>query len=339
MKLPNHSADRSYLSIISVAATPYTDSVREFDDITQIATQICNVPRAAIWIVDKSSQWFRSRFGSEPDSNLSPISLCSRLIQLGRETIVSPDIRADERFMRDPLANEEPYIRFFAGVPLTGQDDSVMGVLCVMHTEAWELSSGQLEALEAVARQLTDRIELQRTARRLREANKKLKDLSLTDELTGLFNYRGFLLHAEQQLKRFRTRRSSGSLWVMLADMDDLKTINDRYGHLEGSKAIKQAGEIIVNTFRDADIIARPGGDEFTAMMINTIDEVADRLRGRLQESLDSYNETSGKPYHLGLSVGLVKVNIDLDLSIDELVQRADEEMYRDKRSRKLLAA
>lgn len=339
MKLPTQSTDGSRLSIISVSATPETESIREFDDLTQIAAQMCNVPRAAIWIVDESSQWFRSRIGAEPGSNVSPVSLCSRVIQLGRETVVSPDIRADDRFMRDPLANEEPFIRFFAGVPLIDKDDSVMGVLCVMHTEAWDLSPGQVEALEAVARQLTGRIELRRTAKRLREANKKLKDLSLTDELTGLLNYRGFLLHAEQQLKQFRTRRSSGSLWVMLADMDDLKTINDRYGHFEGSKAIKKAGEIIVSTFRDADIIARPGGDEFTAMMMNTIDEVADRLRGRLDDSLARYNDTSGKPYKLGLSVGLIKVNIDIDLSVDELVQQADEEMYREKRIRKRLAA
>ncbi len=339
MKLPVQSIDRSHLSVISVSATPETDSIREFDDITQIAAQICNVPRAAIWIVDESSQWFRSRVGSEPGSDVSPVSLCSRMIQLGRETTVSQDIRADDRFMRDPLATEEPFIRFFAGVPLIDKDDSVLGVLCVMHTEAWDLSPGQVEALEAAARQLTGRIELRRTAKRLREANRKLKDLSLTDELTGLFNYRGFLLHSEQQLKQFRTRRSSGSLWVMVADMDDLKTINDRYGHFEGSKAIKQAGEIIVNTFRDADIIARPGGDEFTAMMINTIDEVADRLRARLEESLDKYNESSGKPYKIGLSVGLIKVNIDMDLSVDELVQQADEEMYRQKRTRKRLAA
>ncbi len=339
MKLPMQSNDSFRLSSISVALTPETDSIGEFDDITQIASQVCNVPRSAIWIVDESSQWFRSRMGAEPGSNVSPVSLCSRLTQLGRETIVSQDIRADDRFMRDPLANEDPFIRFFAGVPLIGKDDSVMGVLCVMHTEAWELSPGQVDALEAVARQLTSRIELRRTAKRLREANKKLKDLSLTDELTGLLNYRGFLLHAERQLKQFRARRSSGSLWVMLADMDDLKTINDRYGHFEGSKAIKKAGDIIVNTFRDADIIARPGGDEFTAMLIDTIDEVADRLRERLEESLDKYNDNSGKPYKLGLSAGLIKVNIAMDLSVDELIQQADEEMYREKRTRKLLAA
>ena len=206
-----------------------------------------------------------------------------------------------------------------------------------MDTKPRELTRQQLEALQALARQLSLRLELRRTTRQLQKANEELKNLTLTDDLTGLYNRRGFFLHAERQLRVFRSRPSENSLWLMLGDLDGLKFINDEFGHPEGSAAIRKAGEILRQTFREADIIARPGGDEFTVLIPNSADDVAENITVRLQANFDAYNSNSGKPYQIAMSVGLIKVGFEEELSINQLLKAADDEMYEDKRRRKMM--
>jgi diguanylate cyclase (GGDEF)-like protein len=115
-----------------------------------------------------------------------------------------------------------------------------------------------------------------------------LRELSITDELTGLSNRRGFFAFAQQQMKH--ARRNNERMVLFFADLDDLKNINDTFGHVAGDRALTDAARIFVETFRDSDIIARMGGDEFAVIMGNAPDSGIETARNRLEKRLEQYN-------------------------------------------------
>ncbi len=315
-----------------------TGDEREYSDIARIASQICKTPYAAVSFIGETHQWFRYTLGFESGEIPRKDSFCSSGISEPEKVTKIGDLTGDARFVDNPLIRDLN-VKFFAAAPLVTRDGYVLGSLCVFDSKPRELSPEQEAALLAAARQFTIRLELRRTTHLLREANEELRSLSLRDELTGLYNYRGFVTHAVQYLKLFRSRRTPGSMWMMFADMDGLKDINDRFGHTEGSLAIQTTADLIVKTIREADIVARLGGDEFTAMLLNTLDTVAEKIPHRIQQSFEHYNRMSGKPYDLALSVGLVRIEQDSDLTVEELLKQADDDMYREKSRRKRFAA
>ncbi len=165
---------------------------------------------------------------------------------------------------------------------------------------------------------------------RRRARARALRELSLTDELTGLYNRRGFLALAAQQLKL--ARREGSRPLLLFADMDGLKRVNDTHGHDEGSRAIAAAGEVLRAAFRDSDIIARLGGDEFAALIVDPAGRGPEFFKGRLREGLRLYNERSQAPYELSFSVGAT--HLDGSQTIEEAIASADELMYQEKRRR-----
>jgi len=155
--------------------------------------------------------------------------------------------------------------------------------------------------------------------------------LSLTDELTGLYNRRRFFVLTEQYLKvAIRTKKRSLLLYI---DMDDLKWINDYYGHHEGDHALIDLAGILKKTFRESDIIARIGGDEFVVLLESTIenDEI---LITRLYENIKAYDDKGPRRYQLSISVGTAQFNPENPISIDELLSKADALMYAQKRKK-----
>jgi diguanylate cyclase (GGDEF)-like protein/PAS domain S-box-containing protein len=156
-----------------------------------------------------------------------------------------------------------------------------------------------------------------------------LESLSLVDELTGLYNRRGFLAVTEQHLASIRRHRKIPV--ILYADLDGLKRINDTLGHPEGDQALVKSADILKDTFRTSDVIARLGGDEFVVLAGISKDETADSLTERLQEKFREHNEQTNRPYHLSISVGVVHFESD-ESSIEEVVARADQIMYEDKR-------
>lgn len=332
-RVPDNESERlAALEGFNILDTP---AEREYDDIVLLASQICNTPIAVISLIDQDRQWFKARIGLDDEETPRDQAFCAHAILEPRKTMIVTDATADDRFSDNPLVTADPSIRFYAGTPLRTHDDMALGTLCVIDRRPRELNDAQVAALEALGRQLSLRLELRRTTEMLRQANEALENLSLTDELTGMYNRRGFFLHAEQQLKLYRSRHSERSLWLMVGDMDGLKYINDTYGHPEGSAAIKKVGEILTQTLRDADIIARPGGDEFAALLPNTMDEVARKVPTRIDRNLAAYNAENNKPYDLGMSIGIVKVGFEDAATIAEIVKQADEAMYENKRRRK----
>jgi diguanylate cyclase (GGDEF)-like protein/PAS domain S-box-containing protein len=162
--------------------------------------------------------------------------------------------------------------------------------------------------------------------KRMEEA---LRASLLVDELTGLYNRRGFLTLGQQQLKTAHRAKSKMSL--LFADFDDLKRINDTLGHHEGDLALIDIADVLKEIFRESDIIARIGGDEFVVLVIETDGVSAEILTTRLQENLEARNAREDRRYKLSLSVGIARYDPESPCSIDELLARADRSMYEQK--------
>ena len=160
-----------------------------------------------------------------------------------------------------------------------------------------------------------------------------LRALSLVDELTGLYNRRGFMTLAQQQLRL--ARRGHRDVALLFIDMDDFKSINDTFGHAEGDVALTRAAEILRHTFRDSDIIARLGGDEFVVLATDTASAGTDIIVQRLRQALALRNERDGFPYRLSFTVGAARFDPAMPPSIDELLAAADAMLMEQKRHRR----
>jgi diguanylate cyclase (GGDEF)-like protein len=163
------------------------------------------------------------------------------------------------------------------------------------------------------------------------KGEKALLALSLTDELTGLCNRRRFFILTEQYFKvAIRTKKRPLLLFI---DMDDLKGINDRHGHNEGDQALIDLANILKRTFRESDIIARIGGDEFVVLLEST-DENCETLITRLHENVKDYNAQRSECI-LSISLGTAQFDPESPISIDEFLSKADTLMYAQKRRAK----
>jgi len=165
------------------------------------------------------------------------------------------------------------------------------------------------------------------------ETQERLRNLSVKDELTGLLNRRGFFTLAEQQIKI--AKRQNRTLLLIVGDIDNLKQINDTLGHMEGDAAIIESAAILRESFRQSDIIARMGGDEFAILQVGNTDGNEKASIDRLHNNVALHNKQSEREYRLSLSVGTSLWDPSGSHSISELVKQADDIMYEQKKSRK----
>jgi len=167
----------------------------------------------------------------------------------------------------------------------------------------------------------------------LKQSEEKLYSLSITDELTGLYNRRGFLALCEQQLKL--ANRDKRGRFLVSVDIDYLKIINDSLGHKAGDLALIETAVILKESFRDSDIIGRIGGDEFEIMVIESSETGIETLISRLKANLDTHNSKTKRTYELSLSIGTAFYNPEHPCTIDELLSKADKLMYEEKKKKK----
>lgn len=162
---------------------------------------------------------------------------------------------------------------------------------------------------------------------------KELRNFSVIDELTGLYNRRGFLTLAEQQFKM--ADRTMSSLLLVFADLDGLKSINDTYGHHRGDLALMETAHVLREAFRETDILARLGGDEFVALLIRSRDTGAESVLQRFQETVDEHNAYRGRNFKFAISMGTALYDPQSPCSIGELLEKADRIMYEQKKTKK----
>lgn len=163
--------------------------------------------------------------------------------------------------------------------------------------------------------------------------DRELRYLSLTDELTCLYNRRGFFAAATQQLKV--ARRNSKSLLLLFCDVDKLRKINDTYGHREGDTVLIHAADALETTFRSSDLVARLGGDEFVVLALEATIQSQEAMLQRLEKSLKRWHR-AGCEYQLSLNVGVAQFDPEHAVTLGELMLQADRTKYERKRKRQL---
>ncbi|MBI5639984.1 MAG: GGDEF domain-containing protein [Nitrospirae bacterium] len=167
----------------------------------------------------------------------------------------------------------------------------------------------------------------------LKRAEEDMRALSLTDELTGIHNRRGFYTLAEHLVKG--SNRTNRGIYILYADLDGLKQINDTMGHKEGDKALIDVAELLRNNYRESDIIARIGGDEFVVLPVGMAGDHTEVIEGRMNRSLEIFNSRQDRLYALSLSYGIGFYDPEKPCSVDELLSKADRLMYEQKMRKK----
>lgn len=276
-----------------------------------------------------SPLWKGSRF---------PLEACiSGWAMINKQQVIIPDIYVDERIPHD--AYRPTFVKSLLMTPIRKAEPiGAIGVYWASEREATVEETILMQALADSTSVALESIELfneleQRVAERtklLDEANSRLLELSLTDELTQVHNRRGFYTLAEHQLSLIRRQEMQASLAFI--DVDGLKKINDTLGHEQGSEVIQQVAESIRACCRETDVIGRVGGDEFAVLIVNPNETEYD-IVGRLAADLAYRNLSRPANAQLSVSVGIIDSWAADDL--EGLLKVADENMYRAKRAKK----
>ena len=165
-----------------------------------------------------------------------------------------------------------------------------------------------------------------------KQLEERLHTMTIVDDLTGLYNRRGFFAIAGQQLRI--AERAKNNMLLFFADLDDMKEINDALGHQEGDKALAEIASVLKETFRESDIIGRIGGDEFAVLVLDAAEETQEAVTERLRNALEARNRNKGRKYALSLSMGIAHYDPENPSSLDELMAKADFLMYEEKRKK-----
>jgi len=290
-----------------------TDRKRVEKELTKSSFYLDNVSDTLIVINDKKeiikvNKEFSKLWGYSPGEVLGKSVL---------RIFPKEEIKKHQSEMEKTASTKKP--RNFETVALTKSGLKVP--LSIRGSSIFD-KDGKLEGFIGIFRDITER-------KRMEE---KLYALSITDELTGLYNRRGFFALAEQQLKM--AKRLKREALLLSADIDNLKDINDTLGHKEGDLALIDTANILRECFRESDIIARIGGDEFVVLQIEKIDADSNMLTNRLQNNLEIHNTNRNSNNKLSISIGIIRCEPDCPYSIEELLIEADKLMYKHKRNK-----
>lgn len=273
-----------------------------------------------------------------------PMAACvSGWVMTQRTAAVIPDIYRDPRVPQD--AYRSTYIKSLAVVPI--RTLSPIGTLGNYWAHEHGPTAEDVELLQALAdatsvamenvrvyNELEQRVRNRTVA--LERANQEIQSLSVTDELTGLLNRRGFYQMAERALAV--ARRGGSECLIAFIDVDGLKAVNDRLGHDVGDRMITDVADVLLSTLRESDVVGRMGGDEFCVVGLHP-DPTGNTLHDRLQSRLAEINAANDRPYKLAVSMGCLHTRHLDRMTLDQLLVQADERMYREKRFKALARA
>lgn len=282
------------------------------DRLTRLAKRMFNVQAALITLLDEDTLYFKSCDGyTRAETIPRKISFCGHAI-LHPEPLIIPDSSLDERFADNPLVTSDKPIRFYAGHPLRLPDGAVVGSFCLIDKEPRELSRADLDSLKDFATIVEDEFAVMSAA--------------TTDELTGLFNRRGFDSLAKFAI--YGARRRAEPLTLAWIDLDNFKEINDTWGHAEGDEALKAMASVMTASLREADLRVRYGGDEFAIVFSDTDEQGAWIAMQHLVEQVEAWNQTSGKAWKLHFSWGVSEFDHNGSGELHPWMKDADQKMY-----------
>ncbi len=305
-----HSLGEFYATVHSIVAG-LMDATNFYVAIHDPARRVCNFE----YFVDEADQ----PVADLPDDQ----GLTGKVLQTRRPYLYSVDRRADQD--KDVSRVGKPAVDWM-GVPLL-RGQRVYGVLAVQsYTKNVRYSDQHLKLLTFVSEHIVSILEQKRY-------ETELRSMSLTDELTGLANRRGFQALAVQALKVADRSRQPSALFF--ADLDCMKEVNDNLGHQTGDQLLAALAGLLRDCFRESDILARIGGDEFVALAYDTDRERADLLCQRLLQTLDRSNQDGSLPAPAAVSVGVEIYRPGSGRAVEQLLEAADRRMYEQKNAKR----
>ncbi|KJE35989.1 diguanylate cyclase [Thalassospira sp. HJ] len=308
-------------------------SLEKWQRVVDLMTQLLGA--TAGYVVEYNEKLgFRAALTSQNPENPSPKvsgkpqSLDANLYC--RRVVGSKSAFYEPNASNKPEVVEDGYISYF-GVPLMWPNGVVFGTLCVFDTKATAYENTLQELMEV----FRDLIEADL---RLYEQYEIMRNLSMTDPLTGMSNRAGFELLAQQKIRI--AKRYHHNIGIIFIDLDDMKHWNDDYGHAAGDAALRAVAKAITDSIREVDICGRIGGDEFAVLgyvrnrgdlttIITRVRNALDHAKLTVPTSKSPIRETPK------ISSGASVFFDPLDKSLEDMMAIADLEMYRDKKSRR----
>ena len=294
-----------------------TEPEERFDRVTRLAKKLFNVPIALVSLVDKERQWFKSSIGLDVKETPKEFSFCGHAIHDNKMLIVK-DTLQDYRFADNPLVIGTPHIRFYAGQPITSPCGEIIGTLCIIDTKSRSLSADNIVSLIDMAALVTDEF--------------VLLQLAIMDDLTQIANRRGFRRISQHCIDI--AARQNSECHLVYFDVNNFKLFNDNCGHMVGDQVLEIFAEQLKNTFRVSDICARIGGDEFVVLLTDTELTTAQQAIKRFADNLIFISKQLDLAYKITFAHGIVSFDKSKHVGIDQLIDAADQLMFRDKHNK-----
>lgn len=307
-----------------------TPTEPEFEEITKLAAAVCEASFAAISFVCEDRQWFKSEVGLGTNQTPLSISFCAHAIRQP-DIFVVTDARKNPLFAENPVVTGKPWIRFYAGMPITASDGTRIATLCVLDPIARPhgLTDVQRLTLRVLARQVEAQLELRRSiierdarAAEQQSAATALRWIATHDSLTHLANRT--LFHTRLASALSNADQDSSGVAVILIDVDHFKQINDSMGHDAGDAVLCSFASRLRDVVRTGDTVARLGGDEFGIVLTSVrarahLADIVESLNMRLREKLE-YN---GRLIECRASIG-VAIYSDHAVTAESLIKCGD---------------
>lgn len=329
-KIPSNEKERlACLRDLKILDTPIE---QRFERLTRIVCRALDVPIAAISLVDEQRQWFKSIQGLNCSQTSRDVAFCSHTI-LQNEVMIVPDALEDPRFCENPLVLEDPFIRFYAGFPLTIGDNFRIGTLCAIDQKPRTFSDSQTIVFKDLAEMIQSElsnIELTETHQILINDLKDAERAALIDGLTRLWNRVG----AEKLMDRewSAASRNQSEISIAMVDVDNFKAINDEYGHCVGDEVLKHLSQVIQTTLRPYDVVARWGGDEFLILMPGCETQNLYRTLERIKIAIDEMPaQTEAGELSITVSMGAITACPSGGDDVMAFLKLADQAMYEAK--------
>lgn len=285
-----------------------SDSDEHLDRIVELVSLIFETPIAMISLVEAQRQWFLSSIGVDLRETPRDMAFCAHVIA-DSDVMVVGDALADARFANNPLVLGEPHVRFYVGTPLRSPEGHNLGSLCAIDRVPRQVTPSQVRQLQLLGELVIRELELRRLAQQC--------------PISGLPNRRTFLDMAEREFGR--ARRDAVPLALLLIDVDNLRQVNDRWGHWEGDQLLHDLGRLCRSFLREQDLAGRLGDGEFALLLVGLEADAALAIAEGLREAVSHLGATQHRaaaPLHIS---GGLTLRAPGDDSLDALLRRAEQ--------------
>jgi diguanylate cyclase (GGDEF)-like protein len=288
-----------------------TPPEERFDRIVRMAQLMFDIPVAFISLIDSGRQWFKSSIGIDFDEMSRDLSICAHAI-LSDEILVIPDAEADHRFAGGPLVASDSNARFCASCPIKLADGSKVGTLCIIDHHPRTMGDNDLALLRELAA--------------IVEREFAVMQLAVTDELTGIYNRRGFIMAAQHSLNLCMRQDLPATL--ALLDLSEFRSIRDRKGQAEGDRVLIDTSHHLKSECRPSDIFARLGAEEFAALFINAPQSATEVIMKRFRKLLSKSGPSKPKGFDPSFTYVIVEYDFKRHKSVEALLTEGASAMH-----------